>query len=638
MRGEATTLDHEAAPSGAAVPTAAWRRNSRRSWGWPALALVVVLLLPLVVRGTYSRNLLVLAGIYGIAAIGLNVVMGMMGQFSFGHAAFWGIGAYVSGRLSLHAGVDPWLGLVIAGAAAGVVGLLLGAVALRRTRGLELAIVTLGFGAIAWILALRWDWFGGGQSGISGVPSLALLGVDLSSPFRFYYVTVVLTGLVLWAMYRIRRSRLGRAVISIRENEPLAASVGVAPVRYYVMAFGLGSAIGGLSGALYAHYQQFLNPSLLNLPVMIMFLMMVLLGGTRVDWGPVLGAGLYMWVTELLRFNEELTLLLFGAAVVVIVRFIPEGVSSLLIDTSRRLSARWRPPPPAREGSLIDDNPNASAGQDPPPVETARPSTPLVPPARTAPAGTPLAPPLLATRSLCKSFGGLRAVADLDLTVHAGEILGLIGPNGCGKTTTINVLSGFLPATSGTTDFLGHDITQLPPHEIAARGLVRTFQLSNVFASLSVADNVLHASHRSFSQNGTNASPVSGLGLDELIEFVGLADRRVDSAAELSAGERRYLEIANALAARPKVLLLDEPACGLNPEEATRLVDLVRALRETGMTVMIVEHNMKVIMRLCDRIVVLDRGAPIAEGTPQEIRDNNAVVAAYLGRSGRDQS
>lgn len=603
---------------------------ARRRWG-AVLALAVASILPLVVRESFSRNLLVLAVVYGIAAVSLNLIMGLMGQFSFGHAALWGVGGYVSGRLALNAGLSPWIAIPAGALAAGLLGAAVGAVALRKTRGLELAIVTLGFGAIAWILALRWAWFGGGMSGISGVPGLSLFGAPLSTPVRFYYFALLMLAIVLWGVTKFETSRAGRAVVSVRENEPLAASIGVAPFRYYLMAFALASGLAGFSGALYAHYQGFLNPSMLSLPIMIMLLMMVLLGGTGRVWGPVLGAGVYVWITDLLSFNEELQLLLFGLLVVVVVRFMPDGLSALVVraDSSRRA---YR----SRFGG---------GGQGCSPVADVRPLAPspgshdavTLLPRRTVPDGA--GGVVLRTERLRCEFGGLVAVKDLDLSVRRGEILGLIGPNGSGKTTTINMLSGFLKPSAGRILLDDVDITAQAPHRVAQRGLVRSFQLSNVYGTLSVHENVVHSSHLSAQRTSARAlSQASRRRVADhagaLLDFVGLHHRSSTPAKDLSAGERRYLEIANALAARPPTLLLDEPASGLNTQEASRLTDLVEAIRQAGTTVVIVEHNMRVIMRVCDRVFVLNRGEYLADGAPAEISRDERVITAYLGRSG----
>jgi ABC-type branched-subunit amino acid transport system ATPase component/ABC-type branched-subunit amino acid transport system permease subunit len=597
---------------------------SRRAATVVAL-VVVAFVLPLVITDNYSRNLLVLWCIYGVAALSLNVIMGLMGQFSFGHAALWGIGGYVSGRLSLQLGLTPWLTIPVASVAAALVGASVGAIALRKTRGLELAIVTLGFGSIAWILALRWQWFGGGMSGVSGIPPVTLFGFSLAGTFRFYYLALSVLLLVLLGLSIFQRSRFGRAVISVRENEPLAASIGISPFVYYVMAFTLASGLAGLSGALYAHYQGFLNPSMLSLPIMIMFLMMVLLGGTGQLLGPVLGAGLYVGVTAILSFNQELQLLFFGILVVAVVRFMPDGLSAVVLGLWRRLFGHGAEQMDAAPGSPPGWEPRLGSGRL----------------ADTAPIGGSVEAnelstqqPCLEVRNLCMTFGGLVAVDSLDLRVEPGEIAGLIGPNGSGKTTTINMMSGFLSPTSGEVLLWGRDVTGHPPHDLARHGLVRTFQLSNVFADLSVHSNVIHSCHLLHRRVDGWGHESAGAHAREILEFVGLWDRRRLQAGELSAGERRYLEVANALAADPRVLLLDEPASGLNAEETARLIELIRQVRDAGTTVVIVEHNMRVIMTVCDRIVVLDQGRFLAAGEPAAISRDERVVAAYLGRSG----
>lgn len=606
-------------------PLGRWQTNLSGPGGYVAFLLIAVAA-PFVLTAPFQRNLLTLVAIYAIAAAGLRVVMGTMGQFSFGHAALWGAGSYASGRFALDLGGSPWLGLLLGAAAAGVIGWMIGAIALQRTRGLELAIITLGLGVILWIVTLKWDPLGGGLSGFSGIPSLNLGGIPLRSEFRFYFVALFFLSVTILFLDYMEHSHFGRAVISTRENEQVAASVGVDGRRYFVLAFGLSSAVTGLSGALNTHYLQILSPSFLDLPIMIMLLMMVLLGGVGSLWGPVFGSAMFVWFTELLGFSQELRLFMFGILVIILIRFMPEGAAHILYLARKRYTA-WREDEEAgQRGAHEVTTGRIQSGEGP--------SLSLAASSRSSDSGDAPAnqPPqaILETTRLRKEFGGLVAVDDLSMSLRGNEILGLIGPNGSGKTTTINMLTGFLRPSDGNVLLRDEDVTAMAPHELAARGLVRTFQLTNVFATLTVEANVVHASHLTALKNITN-SPNRDTPPEDLLRFVGMQHRRNVRADTLSAGETRYLEMAIALAARPAVLLLDEPASGLNHEEAERLMGLVREIRSTGVTVLIVEHNMKVIMNLCDRIIVLNNGGFLAEGTPDEVSNNPEVVAAYLG-------
>ncbi|MCE2527644.1 MAG: branched-chain amino acid ABC transporter permease [Actinomycetia bacterium] len=303
--------------------------------------LVVAVLVPLLLfTNAYNRGLLVLIVIYAVAALSLDYIMGEMGQFSFGHAAFWGFGAYVSAKLALDLGISPWIGFLAAPVAAGLVGLLIGYVALRRTRGLELAIVTLGFGVLAWTVALRWRPVTGGPSGLRQVPPPSVFGWEIRSELAYYYFALLVLLGIVFLMSRLKRSRFGMAVRSIHENEDLAKSVGVSATKYYVLAFSFACAMVGFSGALYAHHFRFVNPNLLGLQYMFIFLIAVLVGGTGTLWGPVLGAAIFVLVSEWLRALQEYRFVIFGVVLLLVVLFMPSGVYPALQKASRRVRER----------------------------------------------------------------------------------------------------------------------------------------------------------------------------------------------------------------------------------------------------------------------------------------------------------
>ncbi len=290
--------------------------------------LALVVLGPFIFKNEYQREIMVLIVIFAIAAVSLDLIMGHMGQFSFGHAAFFGMGAYASAKFSLSLGQSAWLGFIIAPIAAGIVGFFLGYVSLRRTRGVELAIITFGFGAIMFVISQRWSSFTGGMTGLHNVPPPSFFPWELRSEIAYYYFALPILAAVLYSVYRFSDSRLGRAVRSVRENEELAMSVGVSPTRYYVTAFTLACALVGFAGALYGHHLRFVNPPLLDTPQTIILVMMVLIGGVGTLWGPVLGAVFYYSVGEALRayLNPELRLLILGAILMFIVLFMPHGL------------------------------------------------------------------------------------------------------------------------------------------------------------------------------------------------------------------------------------------------------------------------------------------------------------------------
>lgn len=305
------------------------------------VVLAVALVVPLVLfTNAYNRGLLVLIVIYAVAGLSLDYIMGEMGQFSFGHAAFWGFGAYVSAKLALDLGISPWIGFLAAPAAAGGMGLLIGYIALRRTRGLELAIVTLGFGVLAWTVALRWRPVTGGPSGLRQVPPPSILGWEIRSELSYYYFALLLLLGVVFLLSRLRESRFGRAVRSIHENEDLARSIGVSATKYYVLAFSFACALVGFSGALYAHHFRFVNPNLLGLQYMFIFLIVVLVGGTGTVWGPVLGSAIFVLVSEWLRALQEYRFVIFGVVLLLVVLFMPGGVFPAASRAANRMVGR----------------------------------------------------------------------------------------------------------------------------------------------------------------------------------------------------------------------------------------------------------------------------------------------------------
>ena len=309
-----------------------------------AAAVAVALLAPFILSSEYSQGLLVQIAVFALAALSLDLVMGQMGQFSFGHAAFWGIGAYVSAKLTLSTSYSVWLGIPLAGAVAGLIGLTVGFIALRRTRGLELAIITLGFGVVMIVVAGAWSSFTGGPAGLGGVPPPSIFGWKVDTSFRYYYLVLIILGASVYLYTRFVRSRFGRAVRSINENELVASSVGISPTKFLVLTFGISAGLMGVAGALNVHNFRFVAPSQLALQFMIIFLIIVLVGGSGTVGGPIVGAVIYVWVTELLRdLSEELRFLIFGVILIVVVLVMPKGVYPTLIALLRRVRNPRRP-------------------------------------------------------------------------------------------------------------------------------------------------------------------------------------------------------------------------------------------------------------------------------------------------------
>ncbi len=550
-------------------------------------------------------------GLYSMVALGLVLLTGVAGQTSFGQAAFVGLGAYTSAWLTTQHALSPWITLFIGAAFTCLVALFLGFITLRM-RGHYLPLAT-----IAWGISLYYV-FGnlealGGHTGMSGIPALSFAGIELKDERRYYYLIWLLTLAALWATHNLLDSRPGRAVRALKGGLDMVEAFGVDAARLKIVVFVYAALLACVSGWLYAHLQRFVNPTPFGINQGIEYLFMAVVGGAGSVWGAVLGATLITllkeWLQDLLPVllgrQGNFELVVFGILMVLILQFARDGVWPWI--------ARLLPPPPRR------------------PV----PDAPPLPPRPRVPS----AGPLLEVEAVRKQFGGLVAVNDLSFAVHAGEIVGLIGPNGAGKSTTFALISGALPLTSGRVLLRGESIGSRPPYEIARRGLGRTFQHVKLIGTMSVLDNVAIGAYL----RGTSGVLRAALKLDRAeearvraeaaraIERVGLGAHVHDPAGSLALGQQRIVEIARALASDPALLLLDEPAAGLRYLEKQELARLLRALKGQGMTILLVEHDMDFVMGLTDRLVVMDFGEKLAEGTPADIQRNEAVREAYLG-------
>ena len=581
---------------------------------WPWLLFAAWLCLPSVPGvPPFWVTLANYAGIASIVALGLVVLTGFGGMTSFGQATFMGVGAYATALLTTSGGWSPWLSLPVSLAAAGAAAVLLGAVTLRLS-GHYLALGTIAWAVSLYYLVGTLDVFGR-NDGLGGIPPLRLGSVALTGG-REYFVVVwaaVATAVVL--TLNLLDSRAGRALRALRGGAAAAASFGVDLPRTRLLAFTYAAVLAGLAGWLYAHMQRSVNPTPFGLSASIQYLLMAVVGGAGSVWGALLGAGLVTVVNDqlqtmlprLLGPGGNYEAIVFGVLLVFLLQTAPDGLWPLLRGMFR---AGPRPH-------------HADAGA-------------AALPRRTLPAA---GAPILSATGLRKVFGGLVAVNDIALHLDAREIVGLIGPNGAGKSTTFNLLTGVARPTAGQVRFLGNDISGLPPPRVARLGIARSFQHVKLVPGMSVIENVALGAHL----RGTKGALAALLRLNRAeearlfgearrqIDRVGLgalADRRADS---LALGQQRVTEIARALCLDPILLLLDEPAAGLRHAEKNDLAVLLQRLRGDGVTVLLVEHDMDFVMRLTDRLVVMEFGTLLAEGTPAAIRANPAVIEAYLG-------
>ena len=578
---------------------------------WPVLALAAWLCLPLLPVPNFWITLANYAGIAGIIAVGLVVLTGYGGMTSFGQATFMGFGAYATALLST-AGWSPWLGLPAAMLVAGVAALLIGAITLRLS-GHYLALGTLAWAVSLYYVFANLDLFGR-NDGISAIPPLSVAGVPLISSRAYFVVVWVTVGLVLLLTRNLLDSRAGRAIRALRGGTAAAASFGIDLPRTRMLAFAYAAVLAGIAGWLYAHMQRSVNPTPFGLNASIEYLLMAVVGGAATLPGALLGAALVTVVNDVLQdvlprllgSNGNYETIVFGALLVLLLQFAPQGLWPLLARLLPRLATVRR---------------NLSG--------TALPRRNLPAPGTT----------VLRTEGLRRTFGGLVAVNDIAFHLDAREIVGLIGPNGAGKSTTFNLLTGVDRPTAGRLELLGHAVAHLTPQAVARMGIARSFQHVKLVPGMSVIENVVIGAHL----RGHARASAAMLRLDRAeeaalfaeaarqLERVGLladAERPADS---LALGQQRVVEIARALCLDPALLLLDEPAAGLRHHEKGELAALLRRLRDDGVTILLVEHDMDFVMGLTDRLVVMVFGTKLSEGPAATVRADPAVIEAYLG-------
>jgi branched-chain amino acid transport system permease protein len=565
--------------------------------GYAVLVLAGAALAASVPLSGYLLNILMQATTYAIAVIGLTVVLGLCGQINLAQAAFFGIGAYAVGLGTTALGLSFWLCLAGGLAAALVLGGFLGASTLRLG-GHYLAMVTISFQQILTLVLVNWIPV---THGPDGVPNIAR-PVPFTDGQRYLAFCLVVLGAVAYAVWRMPDTRLGRAMRAVRDNELAAGVVGVDVYRTKVLAFAIGALLAGLGGGLFAGGFAYVSPDQFTFAESIIFLTMALLGGVGSPVGAVIGTALLVLLPEWLRFLKEvpgLYLAIYGVAVILIVVFMPAGIWGFATQQMGRVRRLARGPAAAGELTLSQDE------------------------AAEAPA--------LAVEGLSKHFGGLKAVDDIGFEVKRGGVHALIGPNGSGKTTTLNMLSGLYRPTAGRIRLDGRDITRLAPHERAAAGLGRTFQNIRLFRSMSALDNVVVGAERP----GNHAVGPGRAVLEARARAArasgGLEARADEPVAGFSYGHQRLIEIARALAGNPTLLLLDEPAAGLNGSEKLALTALLRRMGQKGLTILIIDHDMTLVRDVAQHITVLNFGRRIADGEAAGVLREPAVVAAYLG-------
>jgi branched-chain amino acid transport system permease protein len=566
------------------------------------LAIGVFAFLPMARLPAFYDSFLYLVFFWVSLSTSWALLSGFAGYFSLGHAAFFGVGIYATADLTTKYGWPFLATLPVAAAVPALLALGIGAIVfrLRRLRGELFALLTLAVTFVIATIILNTPIDGGGGIFMSAVPLPAIVATPNGTIYVLGFVLCLSTLVIAWW---VAHSRLGMGLFAIHDDEDVAEAKGVPTLRYKLIAFALSAAIAGAVGGVHAMYVGFVTVSgTFELTVPLYVVLMSVLGGSRSWFGPAIGAAV---ITSLLYAFISGGEAMIGRAIVGVILvsailWLPDGV----VPAARKWLAKRRVPP-----------------AQPPVAEVA----PVAPPAKAI--GDKV---LLQVRGAAKRFGGLQALGGVDLDVREGEILGLVGPNGSGKTTLINVISGFYPLTSGSVMVAGVEIGTLPAHDIAMRGVARTYQIPRPFVNMTVLENVVLAA--TFGSPARSAAETRAEAL-HWIRFTGLAGKEDVLPAGLNLHERKFLELARALAAKPKLLLLDEVLSGLNPAEVDNAIRLVRAIRAQGATIVFVEHLMRAVVELSDRVAVLNEGKLFALGAPRDVMRDPRVVSIYLGKA-----
>ncbi len=634
--------------------TALEPKTRRYSWSrnqpiiFKVLLLVILLIWPLFYNSGYVLRIMTTAGLFAILTIAVTTIFGQAGQLSFAHSAFYGMAAYTAAILVVKASFPPLAAFVIAALVPGLVALIVGRPVLKL-RYFYLALATIGLGQIFIVLVTQLPRLTGGESGLAPVPNLTLFGFDFDTNLRRYYLVWIVAMIILLFVARTLKYRVGRAFRAIATSEIASTTLGLRASNWKLLAFVSSAFMCGIAGGLFAFVSMAITPSGFTFNAAVIPMVMMLIGGGTV-WGGIVGAVLMTWVINGFTGLQQYGGITYALLMIILLMFFPFG---LALQPQQRARLRgWLRGLLHRERLREPVKPSvASSGIAGTPALSSEVALEVAVPIASGDEGADVAEhadrPLLVVDGLSVHFGGLKAVDQVSLRVHEGQIVGLIGPNGAGKTTLFNAVSRLQERTGGTVRFAGKDLTRTSTADTARLGMARTFQNLRIYANMSVVENVLVGCHR-HEKSGVWAG---GLGLPHqrreektsrdramrALAAVGMEGSGFLPAAALPYGSQRLVEIARALASEPRLLLLDEPAAGMNAPERAHLVQQIRNIRASGITVLLVEHDIQLVMGLCDYVYVLDYGKLISEGRPETVQDDPAVIEAYLGVKREEQ-